>query len=397
MVSSRVRVGRAKSPAMMMAWIILIFAGSRTVQAQEPEVVHNRFRAPARGAPELVQEVVIGLDGPEEQLFYRPSGLFLDDAGNVYVPDGSHHSILVFDREGTFLYQIGKEGSGPGEINSPSHAYLAWNGELVIPDMQSQRTSYFTKEGEFLRSRGMGGSNMRIVVGPAIGQIPTVSGEYIKPGPPVLPFMPEGMEGMDRGESMLIEVVDDSGAVIRSFGERWTHEDRHLANILNNISLGWSPQGHIAVAPTYFDEIQVYDAASGEVELRFDRGLAFNPREPSADLEEQQSPDGSEIRVMLTVNADQITLDVAFDREGRIWVLTYLTGENEREELEEEGDYAGLVRLEVFSPDGALLAGIPLEEPATRIEFGPGGELWLLDTDYSVSARRYRVVWPQNQ
>ncbi len=395
MVFGGVKERRAvRSAVMVMMWAFLASTGSVALQAQEPKVVHNRFRAPARGAPELVQEFVIGLDGPEDQIFFRPSALFLDDEGNVYIPDGSHHSVLVFDNDGTFLHRIGKEGSGPGEINSPGSAYLAWNGELVIPDMMSQRTSYFTKEGEFLRSTGMGGGNMMIIIGPGSGQIPTVSGEYIKPGPPVLPFNIEGMEGMDRGAPMLIDVMDDSGAVIRSIGERWPHEDRHLANILNNISLAWSPQGRIAVAPAYFDVVKVYDAASGEVEFMFDRGLAFNPREPSADVQEQRSEDGSEIRMALTVNADPITLDVAFDREGRIWVLTYLTGEIEREELEEEGEYTGLIRIEVFSPEGELLAGIPLEEPATRITFGPGGELWLLDTDYMASARRYQVIWP---
>ncbi len=385
---------RAVNRAVITIWILITSAGSLPLQAQEPEVIHNRFRAPARGAPELVQEVAIGMDGSEEQLFFRPSNLLFDEEGNVYVPDGSHHSILVFDRDGTFRHRIGKEGSGPGEINAPAHAYLAWNGELVIPDMRSQRTSYFSTEGEFLRSKGMGGGNMMIVVGGATGQIPATPGEYIKPAPPVLPFNVEGMEGTDRGKPMLIDVVDDSGAVLRSIGERWTHEDRHLANILNVISLAWNPEGRIAAAPAYFDEIHVYDAASGELDLIFDRGLAFNPREPSADLEEQSSPDGSELRVMLTVNADPITLDAAFDSEGRIWALTYLTGELEREELEEEGEYAGLIRLEVFSPEGDLLAGIPLEEPATRIRFGPGGDLWLLDTDYLPSARRYQVIWP---
>jgi len=118
-VKERRAVRPGVCPAVMMAWIFMTSTGLPALQAQEPEVVHNRFRAPARGAPELVQEFVIGLDGPEEQLFFRPSALFLDDAGNVYVPDGSHHSVLVFDSDGTFLRRIGKEGSGPGEITAP--------------------------------------------------------------------------------------------------------------------------------------------------------------------------------------------------------------------------------------------------------------------------------------
>ena len=382
-------------PAGMTVIMLILSTGSTAaLAAQQPDVVHNRFRAPARGTPELVKEVEIGLEGPEEQAFFRPTNLFFDTDGNVYVPDGSHHSILVFDRDGNFLRRIGREGSGPGEIMAPAMAFMSWEGELVVPDMQSQRTTWFTKEGEFLRSEGMGGGNMIIIIGGAVGRIPTVPGEYIQPAPPVLPFAPEGTEGMDRGESMLIDIVDEDGAVLRSFGERWTSEDQHLANILNQISLAWSPEGRIAVAPRFFDEIHVYDAASGEPELVFNRGLAFNPVEPSADLQQERSPDGGEVRVSLAVSADPISIDVAFDPAGRIWVLTYLVDQAEREEREEEGEFEELIRLEVFSASGELLAAIPLAEPATRIRFTPSGDLWLLDTDYVTSARRYSVIWP---
>jgi len=362
--------------------------------AQQPEVVHNRFRAPARGAPELVEQVEIGLEGGEEQIFYRPANLFFDGDGNVYVPDGSHHSVLVFASDGTFLRRIGEEGSGPGEINAPAMAYISWDGHLVVPDMQNQRTTWFTRDGDFVRSAGMGGGNMRIVIGGAVGQIPTMPGEYIKPGPPVLPFVAEGMGDLNRDDPMLVDIVDDGGAVLRSFGERYEHDDQHLANILNQISLAWNQQGRIAVAPRFFTEIKVYNAASGELELVFDRGLAFTPVEPSAELQQERSPDGSQVRVSLAVSADPITVDAAWDPDGRLWVLTYLVDQETRLEREEEGEYEELIRLEIFSPEGELLAALPLDEPATIIRFSPEGELWLLDTDYVTSARRYSVVWP---
>ncbi len=371
----------------------MMTAGSTLLSAQEPERVENRFRGSMRRSPVLVEEVEIGLEGPEEQLFFRPTNLILDGDGNVYVPDGSQHSILVFESDGDFLRSIGGEGQGPGEITMPDQVYLAWNGEVVVPDMMNQRTTYFSRNGEFLRSESMGGGGNIMIFTGAGGQIPTVSGEYLRPGPPVLPMNLPGME-QSNAPPKLLETVDERGRVIRSFGERWTHEDPHLANILNQIAFDYHPAGKIAVAPAYFDEIHLYDATSGEVEKIIRRRTAFTPREPAAELQEEQSPDGREIRVQLVVNADPISIDVAFDAAGRIWVLTWLVAAEERETREEEGAFADMIRLEVFSPAGELLTGIPLEEPATRIAFGPGGELWLLDTEFAPSARRYRVDWP---
>jgi sugar lactone lactonase YvrE len=52
------------------------------------------------------------------------------------------------------------------------------------------------------------------------------------------------------------------------------------------------------------------------------------------------------------------------------------------------------MRIEIFSLDGELLATVPLDFAPSMIAFDPFGDLWLVDTRESLSARRFEVEWP---
>ena len=108
----------------------------------------------------------------------------------------------------------------------------------------------------------------------------------------------------------------------------------------------------------------------------------------------QTSPDGMNVTVRLMEIGDAVTLSVAYDSEDRLWAITSILNQEETGEREEEGDYQNMVRLEAFSPAGELLTTITLEEPANRIYFDADGDMWLLDTDYLASIRRFEVIWP---
>jgi hypothetical protein len=75
-------------------------------------------------------------------------------------------------------------------------------------------------------------------------------------------------------------------------------------------------------------------------------------------------------------------------------VITALQGSDRTKELEEEGAYGQISRLEIYAPDGRLLCILPLEEPATRLYFDPQGDLWMLDSQYNATVRRFKVRWP---
>ena len=70
--------------------------------------------------------------------------------GQYYVTDADDGCIKVFDREGAFVRQIGRKGTGPGELFDPycftvDHA----TGEIYCQDQGSARIAVFNPDGTY--------------------------------------------------------------------------------------------------------------------------------------------------------------------------------------------------------------------------------------------------------
>lgn len=386
------------SPASIrMATALLVMSVTTlAASAQEVPVVENGTRPSMRQGPSLQEVAVIGQEGPEESLLFRPNGILFSPDGEVFIPDAGNHAIYIYDRDGSFLRKIGNQGSGPGEFQIPMGAYFSWEGELVVPDPINQRTSFFAPDGTYLRSAGLGTDGM-IVLGREL--IKAGPGEYVKSGAGAGFFVMTSNEGGggegDMPEPGLIEILDGTGTTLRRFGEEKTHEDMQVAGLLNNVSIAFAPSGKVVVGYRYSNEFTVHDAATGELALKFTRRTNFKPREPDVDMVENRSPDGTEISISLQPLADEVTADITCDSEGRIWAITFLVDDEESQQKEEDEEYEGLMRLEIFSPEGEFIAVVPLAQPATLIRFDSEGNLWTLDERYTLTARKYEVSWPR--
>jgi hypothetical protein len=147
------------------------------------------------------------------------------------------------------------------------------------------------------------------------------------------------------------------------------------------------------VAWNHYRDLGIYRLSDGTLERLISRRTAFRVN-PNPSLEERvlTAPDGSN-EITVYPRVDTVSRDVAVDDRERIWVVTMLQGQEERERLEDEGIFTGMVRLEIFSPEGELLAGIPLEDFADHICFDPAGDLWLMDSRYNMNIRKFRVTW----
>ena len=89
-------------------------------------------------------ELAIGsLEGEHDQ-FADISGITSDQAGRVFVADAGNNTVVVFDSTGRYLYNIGRKGSGPGELNGPCCLAIDPAGLLWVRDAFNGRYNLYS-------------------------------------------------------------------------------------------------------------------------------------------------------------------------------------------------------------------------------------------------------------
>ena len=105
----------------------------------------------------------------EPSLFSRLASVAVDKNGDrIYAVDigGSRsavetHRVRVFDaRSGTHLFDVGKRGSNPGELNLPRDVAIGKDGEIFVVDGGNFRIQVFDANGKFLRNFGKVGKQL---------------------------------------------------------------------------------------------------------------------------------------------------------------------------------------------------------------------------------------------
>jgi sugar lactone lactonase YvrE len=389
-------------PGRFLVVLLYLLLTLPNALAQAPERIQNGARGFLADPPVLDPAVEVGQEGAEEALLYRPADFFFDPEGDLYVVDSGNKAVMVYDREGGFLRRIGQDGSGPGEFRSPVGGLLDWDGNLVVLDSANQRRSRFTLDGTFLGSEALDTFAALSV------PVRADQGRYLRSGNAVLggggltvrrvTTSGGGLSGTstttgDAGG--LVQLIDTAGEVVQRYGERRGDGMSVADRMRDMIAFVGSPDGKVILAYQYENLIQVFDRESGRLEREITRRLPFEPRDPTSDMQPQEVVGSGGERTMVmrgTITADRVTVDLTVDPDGRMWVLSNRTDSDVRSARLEAGETAGLVALEVFAPDGRLLAVLELDFTPRRLAFDPQGDLWLLDGESS-TLRRYEVVW----
>jgi sugar lactone lactonase YvrE len=131
------------------------------------------------GTPELTTVFQFDLDGNRLRafgagIFAWPHGMFVDDAGNVWVTDavgfgeppaGLGHVIYKFSPDGRLLMTLGKKGvpgDGPDTFNQPSDVLVAPDGSIFVADGHgaggNNRIVKLAADGSFLKQWGTTGT-----------------------------------------------------------------------------------------------------------------------------------------------------------------------------------------------------------------------------------------------
>jgi hypothetical protein len=94
-----------------------------------------------------------GVAGLTHDTFNGPCALVTSANGDIFVADGHENAIsriVKFDRDGKYLMEWGKKGTGPGEFDTPHAIAIDSQGRLFVGDRANSRVQVFTQEGKLL-------------------------------------------------------------------------------------------------------------------------------------------------------------------------------------------------------------------------------------------------------
>ncbi|MFC1529137.1 6-bladed beta-propeller [Gemmatimonadota bacterium] len=90
------------------------------------------------------------VENPDSFLF-RAFEFWMDEDDYIYVADSGNNRIAVFDPEGNYVRQFGREGEGPGEFRSLRIQSLD-DGVISIWDSRLRRATLYRTDGTYLET-----------------------------------------------------------------------------------------------------------------------------------------------------------------------------------------------------------------------------------------------------
>ena len=147
---------------ILPAAVAVLLAGGPLV-AQEVSELSGEDRPLNANFEELFS--VGSFDGADWETFGEIAGLAFDTEGNLHIFDRQNSRVVVVDRDGSFVREVGRPGEGPGELRMPLEFTVLRDGTTVVADMGHRAYSLFGADGVYERMVTMGGDGGMIRVG----------------------------------------------------------------------------------------------------------------------------------------------------------------------------------------------------------------------------------------
>ena len=138
------------------------------------------------------EDSIIWSPGSDQGQFNNPSGVAINDDGNILVVDNNNHRIRTFSAYGrfkihpqtkwiyvadqcnnrdpnlTFFSSFGSRGTGPGQLQHPWDVTFDSANNVYVADSSNNRIQVFNENGQYLRQIGRRGSGEGELSAPAI-------------------------------------------------------------------------------------------------------------------------------------------------------------------------------------------------------------------------------------
>jgi DNA-binding beta-propeller fold protein YncE len=139
-----------------------------------------------------------GEPGEAADRFDRPTDIAVTPERDFYVSDGyGNNRVAKFSKDGKFLKQWGKKGTGEGEFNLPHAICLDTKGRIYVGDRENNRIQLFDADGKFLEQWKEGGAPFGL-------------------------FLAGGRLFVADGRANWVKVLDLNGKSLGRFGEKGT-------------------------------------------------------------------------------------------------------------------------------------------------------------------------------
>ena len=95
-----------------------------------------------------------GVSGSTPDLFDQPTDVLVAPGGDIFVTDshrtGKNNRVVRFTKDGKYVTEWGKKGSGRGEISEPHTIAMDSRGRLFVGDRENNRIQIFDQDGRYL-------------------------------------------------------------------------------------------------------------------------------------------------------------------------------------------------------------------------------------------------------
>lgn len=168
----------------------------------------------------------------------RPTGIaYSQKAGLLYVADTHGHQVVAFDRSGKEAFRFGRRGEKAGELNFPVHLWVDRNGEVYVCDTMNFRIQVFDPQGKFLTG---------------FGQLGDGTGDFSKPKGVAVDS--EGHIYVVEGIFDVVQVFDREGHLLLIFGRRGSNP----GELWMPAGIFIDSQDRIYVADQYNQRVQMF-------------------------------------------------------------------------------------------------------------------------------------------